>query len=155
MEAVSGKLERVAERGDVLVNSTGTGTLGRVGRWLQGRAVRVDGHVTVVKPATDRCPASILGYALLAAQDEVAALAEGSTGQTELSPGRLASFQVVVPSAEARDRIAETLEYCDELGAGLQRETALLTVLRDTLLPKLISGELHIRATEAPVEDVP
>jgi type I restriction enzyme S subunit len=110
--------------------------------------------VTVVKPATNRCPASILGYALLAAQDEVAALAEGSTGQTELSPGRLASFKVVVPSAGPIDRIAGTLEYCDELGTGLQRETALLTELRDTILPKLVAGKQRVRDVEALVEDV-
>ncbi len=45
--------EKISRHGDVLINSTGQGTLGRVARW-GGANIHVDSHVTVVKPDSSK-----------------------------------------------------------------------------------------------------
>jgi type I restriction enzyme S subunit len=137
-----------AYRHDVVVNSTGVGTLGRVARWLDRESIAVDGHVTVVRPDAARYSPVAFGYAILAAQPHIEALGEGSTGQTELSRERLASLRINVPSASEANRIATSLEMLDDHAECLFRESRVLAALRDTLLPQLLSGELRVREAE-------
>ncbi len=48
------KSEKVVRRGDVLVNSTGVGTLGRVAQFRSDmEQVTVDSHVTIIRPPCD------------------------------------------------------------------------------------------------------
>ncbi|MHB1844921.1 MAG: restriction endonuclease subunit S, partial [Deltaproteobacteria bacterium] len=150
MRPIVTKPERVAQRGDVLVNSTGTGTLGRVGRWIPDRSVHVDGHVTIVRPHREKYPPVLLAYAMLAAQNDIANLAEGSTGQTELSRSRLAGMSIEVPMIKDRGRLVDALERCDDLAESLLDETCSLENLRDTLLPKLLAGEIRASSSEQP-----
>jgi type I restriction enzyme S subunit len=66
----------------------------------------------------------------------------------------LASIQVVAPSTEA---IAPFNSQClpmDELIQSNTLETEHLTTIRDTLLPKLISGEIRIPDAEKMLEEV-
>jgi type I restriction enzyme S subunit len=138
---------KTAKRNDVIVNSTGVGTLGRVARWLESEPVAVDGHVTVVRPDAGCYSPVVFGYAMLAAQEQLAALGEGSTGQTELSRVRLAEFRVVVPNDPSR--IEGQLEAIDDNAQSLLRESDALTAIRDALLPRLLSGEIRVCDAEA------
>jgi type I restriction enzyme S subunit len=137
-----------AQRHDVVVNSTGVGTLGRVARWLGRESIAVDGHVTVVRPDAERYSPVVFGYAMLATQLNIEALGEGSTGQTELSRGRLAGLRIGVPSGSEASRIATSLEMLDDHAESLLRESRVLATLRNTLLPWLLSGELRVREAE-------
>jgi len=135
---------RELQIGDVLVNSTGVGTLGRVAQVLAlPEPLIVDSHVTVVR-ANDRLSWNYLGLLMMRKQPEIEGFGEGTTGQTELSRGKLANIKVLVPDSEVltqfdqivlpmRNRFAENLH---------QAET--LATLRDTLLPRLISGQLRL-----------
>ena len=137
-----------ARRHDVVVNSTGVGTLGRVARWLGREPIAVDGHVTVVRPDVARYSPVVFGYAMLAGQPQIEALGEGSTGQTELSRGRLATLRIRVPSANEASRIATSLEVLDDQAESLLRESHALANLRDTLLPLLLSDKIRLREAE-------
>lgn len=77
--------ERVLRLGDVLVNSTGVGTLGRVARWDRNRDATVDSHVTIVRFDPAKVVPIVGAFAMLGAQSQLEALGEGSTGQTELN----------------------------------------------------------------------
>jgi type I restriction enzyme, S subunit len=136
---------RVAQREDILVNSTGVGTLGRVGRWLGNQRVNVDGHVTIVRPDSEKLGPAILGYAMLASEAGIEALGEGSTGQTELGRERIAGLAIEVPTRTDLGKLTRELNVLDEVGEGLSHEMHALSALRDALLPKLISGELRIQ----------
>lgn len=130
--------------GDVLVNSTGVGTLGRVAQVMAvDEATVVDSHVTVVR-ADERIVASLyLGMALFERQADIEALAEGSTGQTELSRARLGALDILIPPApliaEFVSRVApmRVASYANEL------QSAAIAAARDALLPRLLSGELR------------
>ena len=87
--------EKTIKRWDILVNSTGTGTLGRVAQVTDEVDATVDSHVTIVRP-NDNIDPLFLGYAVKWRQPYIEALAEGSTGQTELSRHRLAD-EITIP----------------------------------------------------------
>lgn len=134
--------------GDILVNSTGTGTLGRVARWHDG-SIFVDSHVTVVKPDPTRSPPTVLAYALLGRETDIVGMSTGSTGQTELSPTRLASLTVALPSARAAGQLEPVLLELEDRSAQLASESDRLAALRDTLLPELLSGRLRTPAAQS------
>ena len=87
---------------DILINSTGVGTAGRVAQ-LHSIPVptTVDGHMIIVRPDPDKIDPLYLGYALKLQQKKIEGLQEGSTGQTELNRTRLLNeIEVTFP----RDR---------------------------------------------------
>lgn len=74
---------------DILINSTGTGTAGRVAQIFSVPCpTTFDGHMILVRP-NNRIDVRYLGYAMKMQQSAIEQLAEGSTGQTELNRQRL------------------------------------------------------------------
>ncbi|GAA3735295.1 type I restriction enzyme S subunit [Spinactinospora alkalitolerans] len=140
--------ERVLQSGDVLVNSTGVGTLGRVSLWTHDVEATCDTHVTIVRINEAVIPQIIGALALLRSQSEIERLGEGSTGQTELSRAKLGSFSLQVPEEMSWPRLADDIQALERSGDHALRENHTLAALRDTLLPKLISGELRIKDAE-------
>jgi type I restriction enzyme S subunit len=131
--------------GDLLVNSTGVGTLGRMAQVNSlPEPTVVDSHVTVVRPDIAKCPAHTFGQLMLAIERRVEALGEGSTGQTELSRKILSEQKVILPPIAIASRIEETFKSYAEKQVSNSIQITTLEKLRDTLLPKLISGELTI-----------
>jgi type I restriction enzyme S subunit len=101
---------------DILINSTGTGTAGRIAQlYTLPCPTLVDGHMIVLRGNQKICP-RYLGYALKAQQPYVLQLDEGSTGQTELNRERLLSeVEVSYPvSLEEQEAIAATLSALDD-----------------------------------------
>lgn len=81
--------ERYVRAHDILINSTGAGTAGRIAQMDSVPCkTTVDGHMIILR-ANDKVMQRYLGYALKAHQWEVLQLDEGSTGQTELNRERL------------------------------------------------------------------
>ena len=99
--------------GDVVINSTGTGTLGRVGiyRSADNRVnlpIVPDSHVTVVRAY--RGIHSFYLYAFMKAnQVELEKKGEGSTNQKELKPLTLKEMFVPVPPRTEQERIATAI----------------------------------------------
>lgn len=81
--------DKILQIGDVLINSTGTGTAGRVAQVIDLPVpTTIDGHMIVLRPNKEIDPI-YYGYAIKSAQTKIEALAEGSTGQTEINRRRL------------------------------------------------------------------
>lgn len=117
--------DRYLRVGDVLVNSTGVGTLGRVAqvRTEPPEPATVDTHVTIVRPEPGRFYPDFFGYMLIKIEDEIAGSGEGASGQTELARSTLQNkFTVSFPtSIPEQQRIVAML---DEAFAGLATATA-------------------------------
>lgn len=134
---------------DILVNSTGVGTLGRVAIVADfGRPMIVDSHVTVVRANASIITPHVLGMAMKLRQGEIEALGEGSTGQTELSRKRLAALRFLVPPPNAQDDFVAHVSPLLSRIHHNHNESHTLAELRDTLLPKLIAGELRLPEAE-------
>lgn len=102
--------------GDVLVNSTGNGTLGRVGYFTEGPdgiPCVADGHVTVARANKPTADPRYMYYWLSSTPFQnyiYAALVVGATNQIELSRDRLAGAPIPVPHFEEQRRIADFLD---------------------------------------------
>jgi type I restriction enzyme S subunit len=145
--------DRAIVAGDILVNSTGVGTLGRTAQlWRVDELTVVDSHVTIVRPNTDIVSTCYLGLNLTGRETEIELLGEGSTGQTELSRTRLGSLPLLLPPSEVMNRFDTIVRpFLDAMTMNTQ-ENAVIAQLRDTLLPKLVSGELRIADAEKVAE---
>ena len=81
--------DKMLRAGDVLINSTGTGTAGRVAQMMAVTVpTTIDGHMILIRPSEELDPI-YYGYAVKAYQSQIEGLAEGSTGQTEINRRRL------------------------------------------------------------------
>lgn len=113
-EVKSVKAERFIQLGDVLVNSTGTGTLGRVAqiRDTPPESTTVDSHVTIVRPKPGKFFPDFFGYMLIVIEEAIQEAGEGCGGQTELARSVLAEkFSVSYPtSVEEQQRIVTILD---------------------------------------------
>ncbi|MFF4242619.1 restriction endonuclease subunit S [Actinomadura geliboluensis] len=144
---------KLLRRDDVLVNSTGVGTLGRVARWTIDMRATTDSHVTIVRFDPAKVDPVCGGFALLAAQPDIEALGEGSTGQTELSRKRLGEYQIALPSPQAMQQLRPNLDSLEAKVQEAMEQSKTLAELRDALLPKLMSGQIRIRDAEKVVEE--
>jgi type I restriction enzyme, S subunit len=138
---------------DVLVNSTGVGTLGRVARWTSDEAATVDSHITIVRFDEAQVDPVCAGFAMLRAQPEIEAMGEGSTGQTELRRTRLGQLRLSLPSKERQRQLRLRLDSLEARADQALNESMALATLRDTLLPQLMSGRLRVKDAEKIVED--
>lgn len=114
--------EKFIRKGDVLINSTGTGTLGRVAqvREVLTEDVTVDSHVTIVRPKKGLFHNDFFGWMLVYIEEEIALSGEGTSGQTELPRTVLANnFSVTFPTdITEQQRIVSIL---DEAFANIEK----------------------------------
>lgn len=82
----------VIKKGDVLINGTGVGTIGRAAPYLHASNALPDNHVTVLR--TDALSPICLALYLnsIAGQYQVEQYFKGSSGQIELYPADIANF---------------------------------------------------------------
>ena len=136
--------EKWLQYGDVLVNSTGQGTLGRTAQWYQEELnITVDSHVTIVRPQEPNL-IFYIGQFIMGKEYEIESMASGSTGQTELSRERLGALKVIIPPSKLLEDFSAIVEPFMKKITINNQETIQLAKLRDTLLPKLMSGEIQI-----------
>lgn len=135
--------------GDILINSTGTGTLGRAAQILfHPNNLTVDSHVTIVRPLSTEL-IYYLGLWCLSQEGTFEEMATGSTGQTDLPRETLKAMSLLVPSKDVLKNFAHIVESLFSLIIANQQEIERLSKTRDTLLPKLMSGEIRV-----PLEEV-
>ena len=134
--------------GDLLINSTGDGTLGRTAQvWFQPQNITVDSHVTIVRPAKENLIFYIGLWGILH-EREIECLHTGSTGQTELPKERVKALELHLPDNGTLDRFNTLIAPMAAAIVSKQNENNKLATLRDALLPKLMSGEIDVSAVQ-------
>ena len=111
-------------QGDIVINSTGGGTMGRVGLYETKvpagiKGVYPDSHVTVIR-SIGNINQHYLYYVLKLNQPVLEKCGTGSTNQTELKPAVLADFVIPLPPLVEQKRIVDAIEkllpLCEKLG---------------------------------------
>ena len=142
--------DKVVERYDILVNSTGVGTLGRVAQvYTLNEVTTFDSHLSLVRPDKKKISPLFLGYDLTEREQEIEGLGHGSTGQTELSRQKLGGIKIIVPPMDIQLAFSGLISPLVKRKAQNRSEIETLSSLRDSLLPKLFSGELEAPGLEA------
>ena len=155
-EAIIGKYpeEEFMIDGDIVLNSTGRGTLGRVGQYRiadnpQNMPLVPDSHVTIIRPMQN-ISSEFVYYVLKHYQPHIETLGEGSTNQTELSAKKVAELIIPLPPLEEQHKIVSRLDSILPLIAELESAENELEALerkfpddiRDALLQAAIEGRL-------------
>lgn len=96
--------------GDIAINSTGTGTLGRVGIYHAAdnptaSPIVPDSHVTVIRPF-DEFDSFFFYATMKASQSILEKKGEGSTNQKELKPQTLKDILMPIPPVAEQNRIS-------------------------------------------------
>lgn len=111
--------------GDVVINSTGTGTLGRVGFYSNndnntGLSIVPDSHVTIIRGFD--CIHSYYLYAFMKAyQSELEKKGEGSTNQKELKPLTLKKMLIAIPPVSEQKCIDKAIDIAFRSLAGIEK----------------------------------
>jgi len=136
--------------GDCLINSTGSGTLGRTAivDALTAPAT-TDTHVTIVRPRSEMCLPLFLAYYLRSIENELVSLSEGATGQTELAREIVRGLRIQLPSLAEQQRIVAKL---DEVDSDLRTLSEHLDaeLLRSAQLRLSVVDELFASASGTP-----
>lgn len=103
--------EKFLKNGDVLINSTGVGTLGRVAQYFGDDDVAtVDSHVTIVRLDSDRFDLEYFGLAVIGLENEISESGHGSTGQTELSRTVVEEMFIPMPDLHEQREIVSRVK---------------------------------------------
>lgn len=136
--------EKWLQFGDLLINSTGTGTLGRVAQvWFEPKNLTVDSHITIVRPLREDLIFYIGLWGILH-ENMIESLHTGSTGQTELPREMVKAIELLLPDNETLNRFNAVIAPIAATIVLNQEENQKLAQIRDILLPKLMSGELTV-----------
>ena len=136
--------DKVLRRGDLLINSTGVGSLGRTAQvWFDPDRLTADSHITIVRDSTGIYSNYIAQWAF-GNERYIESLQTGSTGQTELSKDRVKSIPIIIPNVEKVEQFNRASTAITEAIIARQEGNALLIEARDRLLPKLMSGEIEV-----------
>lgn len=113
------------ERYDVLIASTGTGTLGKVAVYDSTEPAIADGHITIVRVDPKKVyPRYLADYLRVGfGRDQIKRLYTGSTGLIELTPQQVESILVELPSP-AKQKTESGKLRAGEAAARKARETA-------------------------------
>ena len=115
--------ENYLQGNDIVINSTGGGTLGRIGYisealFKQSLPIVPDSHITTIR-TKDNISSKYIYFFLKFNQPYLETMGVGSTNQTELRPDTIKELLVPIPSIEEQQRIVERLEallpLCEEL----------------------------------------
>ena len=100
----------IIKKGDVLINGTGVGTIGRSAPYLYEEQALPDNHVTILR--TRKLDPVYLSIFLnsIAGQLQVDKYFKGSSGQIELYPQDISEFLIWVAPKEIQERIRENVE---------------------------------------------
>ena len=127
---------------DTVICSTGTGTLGRVGRvYGDYPNTTFDSHVTLVRAKENP---NYIYHVVKSQQEYLMGMGRGSTNQQELYRDVIERLVVLCPSQDILLKAERGLNaiHCKIKAVYLQNN--LLVESRDRLLPKLMSGEIEV-----------
>ena len=109
--------------GDVLLNTLGGGSVGRIGQWLikDGQKYITDGHIMILR-GNERINPRYMYYALSSKQKELEHAAVGSTNQAFLTITDIYKRTIPNPPLPEQQRIADFLDRkCADIGNVLEK----------------------------------
>lgn len=128
---------------DILICSTGAGTLGRVGQIFEAKEnVTLDSHVTLIR-ANERVGQQYLFWSLKMQQDYLMSAGKGSTNQLELSRETIGNCEILVPERKIAEQAEKNFVAIHNKMKECSMQIARLREARDLLLPNLMSGEVE------------
>ncbi|MCM3028093.1 restriction endonuclease subunit S [Bacillus safensis] len=123
---------------DIVLNSTGTGTVGRCYYFSEQPTENffADSHVTIIRTKKDVLLPAFLYYQLSTTQYQdliYSRFLAGSTGQVELNKSKVQEFPVYTPDVNIQEKIVNILKVLDEKIKNNTKSIATLEQLTQTI----------------------
>ena len=136
--------ERNLQRGDLLINSTGVGTAGRVTLFdLEGDYV-ADSHITILRLNQQKVLPKYALYTLATIGfKNIEKMATGQSGQIELALSTVAEIKIPIPPLEIQHKIVDEIETIEKEAAAIKNKISHNSSKIETLL-----SELKLRAVK-------
>ena len=124
-------------REDILINSTGIGTLGRVGYFdtFSEKPVVPDTHVTVVRVSDSNVYSKWVYYCLKNKQDFLISKGHGSTKQQELATSEIEKIEIPCPDLLFQKR---SVNFLDTIQSAIDNKKQQLALLDEAVKSKFI-----------------
>jgi type I restriction enzyme, S subunit len=144
--------ERFIKEDDLLWNSTGRGTLGRINVFPKSvikkyPLVVADSHVTVIRPVKKLVDSKYLyiWFAGPFVQNEIDDKSTGSTKQTELNLSVVKNYPLPLPPLNEQKRIVEKVEQlmalCDQLESSIKKVNEQKEILLHSILYQVFNQQ--------------
>lgn len=128
--------------GDILINSTGVGSLGRTAQILfEPNNLTVDSHITIVRPIKEELT-FYLGLWAWAHEDDFVSMQTGNTSQTELPRRTVRGMKILLPDGERLRCFNRSLEKVFADRAAAIQAQSQLEEQKEALLRRFVSEEL-------------
>lgn len=133
---------------DIIINSTGTGTLGRVGIYkkeddIYSIKIVPDSHITTVRTIPSEINAQYIYYFLKFNQLYFENSGVGSTNQKELKPEVISTFLIAIPPLNEQNAIIDKVNMVNKHLRNLDNEEEQLKELISSTKSKIL--DLAIR----------
>ena len=148
-------LEKTIENGDVLITSTGTGTLGRCNVYYgEEHKYMADSHVSILRFNYKEMNPIFFKYYFMQEKVQKELYAEcvnGSTNQIELSKDRFLNFRILIPEITLQNQFSEIVKQIDKqkfesmIQLGKENRIVLTNIIEDTLDETNIIYEFLLR----------
>ncbi len=129
-------------KGDILLTSVGT-----IGEMLlvnfEPNNIEFQRSVAIIKPNTEVVSSVYLYYALLVQKQEIVHAGHGAVQQCIFLKD-IMGFEIHMPDKNAMQEFDEIVNPIADMIISNQRENERLCSMRNSLLPKLMSGELDV-----------
>jgi len=131
--------ERKLQKGDILINSTGVGTAGRITMFdLEGDYV-VDSHITILRlDRTKALPDYILYYFCDLGFKTIEAMALGQSGQIELSLETIKNIKIPLPVILEQHKIVAKIEKIEKQRDLLKSNIQEISKQKEEVLKKYL-----------------
>ena len=125
--------ERQLKEGDLLINSTGKGTAGRVTYFNLSGTFVVDSHISIFRPNARLNPKFGLYSLARIGFKALESLADGSSGQIELTLETIREIQIPLPPLEIQQKIVTECEEVEQSIGGLISSGVLVSELPEKI----------------------
>ena len=142
--------ERFLQAGDILWNSTGTGTIGRAYLFNgdELNSAIVDSHVTIVRVKKDDILSKFLFYFIMSpfVQYKIETMQNGSTNQVELGRTEIKNTRINLPTIDEQKQIVAEIEkrfvVADKVEKMIIINLEKAKQLKQSILKKAFEGRL-------------
>ncbi|CAJ0781762.1 hypothetical protein LMG7141_01190 [Ralstonia condita] len=151
--AVENSSTRLAIPGDILIASAGQGhTRGQTS--YSAVETYINQSVVAIRAEPSACHSLWLFHNLSRRYDEMRNISDSHSSRGSLTTKLLGGMRLVVPESLATKSFVDAVGPLMESQINNCRTLSILTPLRDTLLPRLISGQLRISEAADALETV-
>lgn len=125
------------KNGDILINSTGSGTLGRAGQIFDAPSnLAFDSNMTLVRPKFDHV-IDYLGLVIFEKENYFVQISQGSTNQTRLYCSMVKPIEIIIPSEHMLKKFRNCVHSIRNDVEYRKSENSKLTELQSLLLAKM------------------